>query len=84
MQQLRALRVKDPTFLKYHEAVELLEAYARRRRMALKPWQKADIVMAEYFADLFEDGACYNAALYCLGLVKPFLRRISFQKLVVR
>ena len=34
--------------------------------MVLKTWQKADVVMAEYFADLFEDGSCYNAASYTL------------------
>lgn len=46
--------------------VQAFEAQCRRRRVALCSWQEADIAMAEYFADLYEEGVPYNDASYTL------------------
>ena len=63
---MRALRVKDPTLLKYHDAVQNFEPYCRRRRMTNTDIEAADKHMAEFFADLYEDGKPYNSASYAL------------------
>ena len=34
--------------------------------MSFKKWQQTDVVMAEYFADLYEVGETYNEASYTL------------------
>lgn len=52
--------------MKYDDAVTHFEAYARRRRFKFRTWQQTDVVLAEYFADLYEDGEPYNEASYTL------------------
>lgn len=64
--QLRALRVRNPTLVKYEEAVVSFEKYARRRRMVLSSPSKTDVALAEYCVDLYEDGEPYNMASYAL------------------
>ena len=64
--QLRALRVRNPTLVKYEEAVVAFEKYARRRRMVLNNLSKTDKALAEYCVDLYEDGEPYNMASYAL------------------
>lgn len=53
---MRALRVKDPTLLKYNDALQGFDSYCQRRRMTNTSVEKTDKRMAEFFADLYEDG----------------------------
>ena len=65
---MRALSVKDPTLLKYHDAVQHFESYCRRGGLTNTNVEAADKHMAEFFADLYEDDEPYNLpALRCLA-----------------
>lgn len=64
--QLESLKVKDPTLLKYHQAVEKFQLYCRRRRLVNSTVSLADKHMAEYTTDLYEDGEPHNTASYAL------------------
>ena len=64
--QLRALRVQDPTIIKYHSAVSTFREFAVKQRWVLKKHDIVDTRLAEYFADLLEQGHLYNDASYTL------------------
>lgn len=64
--QLRALRVKDPTLIKYAESVDKFKAYCKRRKLSVTRLELVDRSMATFFADLCEEGASYNDASYTL------------------
>ena len=64
--QLRALKVKDPTLKKYKGCVDQFLEFARNRRWCLADINGTDVHLAEYFAELCEDGVAYNTASYTL------------------
>lgn len=64
--QLRALKVKDPTLLRYASAVALFQAYCRRRRLVNHSIADVDLHLCEYFADLCDQNRPYNDASYAL------------------
>lgn len=64
--QMRSYKVKDPTLLKYNVAVEQFENFCRRRHMTLSSVSQADKHLAEYIADLFDEGEPFNTGSYAL------------------
>jgi len=60
------LKVKDPTLNRYNERVLAFEAYCRNKRITLSSRDKVDKGLAEFFADLLDEGCSYNDASYAL------------------
>ena len=52
--------------MKYHSAVSAFKEFAVKRRWVLRKHNAIDTHLAEYFADLFEQGLSYNDASYTL------------------
>jgi integrase len=65
-QHLKTLRVQDKTLIRYHESVCQFDEYLKRRRLKPKRLDDVDKRMAEYFADICEQGSSYHNATYVL------------------
>ena len=64
--QLRALRVRDPTLIRYHEAIKEFASWFSPSKPSWRKPASLDAQLAGYFTDLFEDGAPYTSASYAL------------------
>ena len=63
---LKAKRVQDITLVRYSAALREFDQYMKRRKLKCTSIQRVDRYMAEYFADLCDQGASYNSATYVL------------------
>lgn len=64
--QLRALRVKDVTLVRYQQAVDTFRVYCQKHSMRSKKMHNVDRYLGSFFADLCEQGEPYNKASYTL------------------
>lgn len=63
---LKSLKVKDNTLVRYYKSVLEFEAFLHRRKLKPISLDIVDQYMAEYFADLCDEGESYNNATYVL------------------
>lgn len=63
---LKTLKVKDNTLLRYNAGVQQFEQYLHRRKLRPRSYSATDRYMAEFFADLCDEGTSYNNATYIL------------------